>query len=350
MSEEPVYPWHATYKKLCDLMNEQKGYCDLIGDIHGHATELEQLLTKMGYQKNKEKGHYEYPDGSRIVIFVGDLVDRGKEIRETLQIVKAMVDEGTALCIMGNHEYNAIAFWHQPCVRPHSLKNIDQHAATIHQFKNYENEWEMYLKWFRTLPLYLDLPHLRVVHALWDQNVFNLQHDQPKEPGKTAKVQIITKMGSIKTNYWFCYPSHGTHLIEKMLKGEDIKLPPNFKLVDKDGNVRDRSRIKWWLNPVNLTYAEYVEDIEHMEIPGFEKIMLPDEMIAIKYGSGYSKDEKPVFFGHYWLRFGENEKPRLQKPNVCCLDYSVAKGGHLVAYRWNDEKTNQLNVDNFVYV
>ena len=57
----------------------------------------------------------------------------------------------------------------------------------------------------------------------------------------------------------------------------------------------------------------------------------------------YPPEEKPVFFGHYWLR---EENPYLQSQNVCCLDFSVAKEGMLVAYRFNNEK--KLNENNFV--
>lgn len=58
----------------------------------------------------------------------------------------------------------------------------------------------------------------------------------------------------------------------------------------------------------------------------------------------YKPDQVPVFFGHYWMK----GKLELQKPNVCCLDYSVAKGGVLVAYRWNGEQ--ELNEGGLVYV
>jgi hypothetical protein len=44
-------------------------------------------------------------------------------------------------------------------------------------------------------------------------------------------------------------------------------------------------------------------------------------------------DDKNVFFGHYWLQ-GE---PTLYRNNICCLDYSVAKEGKLVAYSLNGE-------------
>lgn len=43
-----------------------------------------------------------------------------------------------------------------------------------------------------------------------------------------------------------------------------------------------------------------------------------------------------MFVGHYWLK---DERPSLLAPNVACLDYSVAKGGFLCAYRWQGERT-----------
>ena len=55
----------------------------------------------------------------------------------------------------------------------------------------------------------------------------------------------------------------------------------------------------------------------------------------------YSDNECPVLFGHYWMK----GNPILQKENVCCLDYSIAKDGQLVAYRWDGEM--KLNANKF---
>ena len=71
---------------------------DLIGDIHGHATELEQILRELGYAR--KNGVYQRSD--RMVVFLGDFIDRGPQIRETLEIVRPMVDGGHALAVMGN--------------------------------------------------------------------------------------------------------------------------------------------------------------------------------------------------------------------------------------------------------
>jgi len=103
---------------------------DIIGDIHGHADKLEELLLKLGYNNNH--GTYSHPN--RKVLFLGDYIDRGPKIRETLQIVKAMVDSENAIAIMGNHEYNAVCFHFQETegghLRKHLIKNIIQHCQS----------------------------------------------------------------------------------------------------------------------------------------------------------------------------------------------------------------------------
>ena len=58
----------------------------------------------------------------------------------------------------------------------------------------------------------------------------------------------------------------------------------------------------------------------------------------------YSSDAAPVFVGHYWLA----GTPKPLATNVACTDYSVAKGGKLVAYRWDGEST--LHEEKFHWV
>lgn len=79
---------------------------DFIGDVHGHADKLQELLIKMNY--TDKDGCYAHPE--RKVLFVGDYIDRGPQILQTLEIVKGMVERGNAIALMGNHEYNALCF------------------------------------------------------------------------------------------------------------------------------------------------------------------------------------------------------------------------------------------------
>ena len=79
---------------------------DLIGDIHGHATELHSLLRSMDY--TEINGVYQHPE--RSVIFLGDFIDRGDQQLEVLRVVSSMCINGNARAIMGNHEFNAIGW------------------------------------------------------------------------------------------------------------------------------------------------------------------------------------------------------------------------------------------------
>jgi protein phosphatase len=87
------------------LWNDRKsdrGPFDIIGDVHGCCDELDALLQKLGYARNGE-GTWAHPEG-RKALFVGDLVDRGPRIVDTLKTVMAMAQTGSALCVPGNHD------------------------------------------------------------------------------------------------------------------------------------------------------------------------------------------------------------------------------------------------------
>ena len=114
---------------------------DIIGDIHGMVDVLKRLLAKLGYLRADDRSPFIHPE-NRQVIFVGDLIDRGENGIEVVEIAKAMTDAGSAITVMGNHELNAIFFAEEhpsgDYLRSHSEKNIEQHAAFLNQFKEGE--------------------------------------------------------------------------------------------------------------------------------------------------------------------------------------------------------------------
>jgi polynucleotide kinase-phosphatase len=80
----------------------ERGPFDIIGDLHGCCDELETLFQQLGYAMNGDRV-WAHPQGRR-AIFVGDLVDRGPRIVDTLKTVMAMSQAGHALCVPGNHD------------------------------------------------------------------------------------------------------------------------------------------------------------------------------------------------------------------------------------------------------
>ncbi|MGD9546632.1 MAG: metallophosphoesterase [Candidatus Krumholzibacteriia bacterium] len=294
---------------------------DIIGDVHGHALRLRELLGKLGYERAGLG--FRHGDSDRKAVFVGDFIDRGPEILETLEIVRAMVEAGNAYALMGNHEFNAIAYAtvHEGrYLRSHSPRNESQVRHTLDQLggRTVPDHW---LDWFRTLPLYLASEHLRVVHACWD-------------PGAVRAVDAaLAQHGGVTDGFMAAAlipPGPGNALFqatEWLLKGKEAPLPAGARpALDKDGHPRRAIRVRWFLIPEDPTYRT-------MLFPPGSMAGVPDAPLedsrALELGNpGYPAADPPVFFGHYWLK----GKPEIQAHNVVCLDYSVAGDGCLAAY------------------
>jgi protein phosphatase len=98
-------------RRLAVDLRHESGPFDIIGDVHGCADELEALLERLGYRVRKDGQSYAIaPPTGRRALFLGDLVDRGPRIADSLRIAAAMVAEGSALCVLGNHEAKLIKF------------------------------------------------------------------------------------------------------------------------------------------------------------------------------------------------------------------------------------------------
>ncbi len=289
---------------------------DVIGDVHGHADALEALLAELGYRE--AGGAYRHPE--RTVVFVGDLIDRGPDQLRVLRVARAMVEAGTARMVLGNHEFNAVA-WATPVgggchARPHIEKNRKQHEvflAAVGEGSPRHHDW---ITWFRTLPMWLDTGGLRIVHACWD-------------------TRAMTTLGSDVLDDPIITASEGDALydaIEIVLKGPEIDLGER-EYLDKEGTARHRARLAWW-DPDATTLDRAAV------IPGGSKDPhgapfgpLPATPIDTSFLPDGPFDT-PVLYGHYWRN---GSKPGIDNPKAACLDWSVARGGPLVAYRWSRE-------------
>ena len=304
---------------------------DIIGDIHGQADKLHGLLKLMGYQDTN--GAYRHP--SRRAIFVGDFIDRGPQQKKSVMTVRRMVDALSAMAVMGNHEFNAIA-WHTPSdgtngdyLRTHKgvlgEKNRNQHIAFLKEFEKRPNLHKEIIDWFLTLPLWLDLEGIRVVHACWHE-----EYMEALKPHLTTDRQLnkdLMVRASTAGSMEF-------RTVEGLTKGLEVELPDGHSFKDKDGNVRHNVRIRWWDRNSN-TYRGLALMPEEL------LSRLPDLRIANDVRANY-EGTKPVFFGHYWMT-GE---PKLQSDLSACVDYSAGNDGPLVAYRWDGEP--RLDARNFV--
>ncbi len=288
---------------------------DLVGDIHGHADALHRLLNELEYAEFE--GVFRHPE--RHMIFVGDFIDRGPHQREVLRIARSMCAAGSAKAVLGNHEFNAIGWATRDkdgsFLRKHSLKNASQHAEFLSQIGENSEAHNAAIDWFRTLPIWLDLPGFRVVHACWHHASCVALEPFLDEAGRFTEEGVLQsyRQGSV---------AHSA--VEILLKGPEERLPAGIDFLDKDGHRREEVRLRWWdQNATTFRRAALGMDGREDEIPDAR---LPTDY---RYREG-----KPVFFGHYWLK----DRPEITAPNAACLDFSVAKEGYLTAYRWSGER------------
>ncbi len=168
------------------------------------------------------------------------------------------------------------------------------------------------------------------MHACWDSSLVEVPGTFRK--GHRIDAEFLVE-GSRKGSVLH-------RAIETTLKGPELPLAEGA-IRDKDGTLRSKIRIRWWLEIQSRTFREVAlgydgETLQHM----------PERLIPAEFHSlflPYSSDQKSVFIGHYWL---SGSRPERLAHNIGCLDYSVAKGGPLVAYRWDGEQ----EIDNSKFV
>lgn len=272
----------------------------------------------MGYMLRDEC--YSHP--KRKAVFVGDFINRGPKIRETLNLIRRMVEKGSAYAILGNHEMYAVLYYLRDIEGKYYKKRIPKYQLLINQtleeFEPFQEEFKSHLKWLRTLPMFLDFGAIRVIHACWDDKNIKLLRENIIEPKLTKTVlrEIALNGTKFSKSFW------------ESCKGVDFQLPRDLLIFDEEGRPHRSFRMKWWDVPEGKTFKD-VSLEGRFELPAYT---IPKEIIPIR--KPYPKDGPIVFFGHYCL----NECCNILADNLCCVDSCVTRSGKLLAYRWSGEE------------
>jgi hypothetical protein len=294
---------------------------DIIGDIHGHAARLEALLVKLGYRD--QNGAWRHP--SRTAIFVGNFIDRGPEQLRTLEIVRAMLDAGAGRAVMGDHELNAIAWatlnpdggsrYLRTHYGPEGDKNRRQHEAFLAEVGPDTHAHKAWVDWFMELPLWIEETACRVVHACWSPEHADTLRPHLR-PGTRLTPELMEKAHRKGTPEF--------RAVDVLLNGPEAALPDGYTFKDKGRRLRGEIRTRWWDQSAR-TYAE-----AYIGRPGAK---IPD--VALENQLLVPEPDRPVFVGHYRL----DGAPAPIAPKVACVDYNVADGGPMTAYRFDGETT-----------
>jgi len=312
-------------------------YYDIIADIHGRYDKLCALMERLGYAE-ADDGFI--PPAGHKALFLGDLIDTKPGhpfpggVRATLRAVKAMCDRSDALCLMGNHELNAIYFHSKGpdgrWLRIRGSKNIAMHQGTLDDFPNHADrtsEWRtVWLPWMKCLPFSVDLGGFRAVHACWHPEFLARLDGRGLEDHGflLACAEKSTPEGEA---------------VEAVLKGIEVPMPDGQFFIDHAGREHKQFRARWWEAPGDdILCSELV-------FPASDQVgPVPAHPTAKAMVIPYPVDNRPVFFGHYFKPANSPVHP--ERHNVACLDHSAATGGPLVAYRWKGEAS--IKPENYV--
>ena len=80
-------------------------------------------------------------------------------------------------------------------MRNHNSKNYKQHEAFLHEVdgKIIHNEL---ISWFKTLPLWIDLGDIRIVHACWNEKYM---HELQMKLGLSNKQTLTEELLAVST-------------------------------------------------------------------------------------------------------------------------------------------------------
>lgn len=315
------------------------GPLDIVGDIHGEFDALLQLMAHLGYDSEGR-----HPDG-RTLVFVGDFCDRGPNSPAVLELAQKLVRSGRAVAVLGNHEINLLRedakdgsgwFFDTRMARDH-----DKYAPFNRPTQQQRHDIVAFLS---SLPIGLERPDLRVIHAAWQ--------------GEQIEAARRLPLGSVRAEYdrWeqaAVQQARETALAERMERELDawehglensLHQPPFLHAhAEHEAN-------KQMLNPLKVLTSG-VEQPGTVPFFSGGKWRFAERMA---WWDSYT-DPTPVVVGHYWRRVHPIDRTAVgkgdidlfdsthpfawhgQQGNVFCVDFSA--GG-----RWLERKSSGATV------
>ncbi|MFA5664951.1 metallophosphoesterase [Castellaniella sp.] len=299
----------------------------IIGDVHGEILALDQLLD-----------HLEHQASGRLLVFIGDLCDRGPSSVSVIQKVRDLVDQGRAICLLGNHEINLLA----NDAKDGSGWFFDIREASDTPFyapfeRATARERPAIRDFFSRLPLAIRMPGLRIVHAAWDTAAIEAIAQVPLG----HILEFIHECSQRLENAAHKDDLHARYLAERErwhTRLEDPDHPPPYLDAVADHEVLEQA-----LSPIK----RLTSGIEALCPQPFFSGNRWRYLDRVPWWND-DADPTPVLIGHYWRLFTRPENSQAWRysrlfegvaptawhgrhEQAFCLDYSVGA-------RWRERK------------
>jgi hypothetical protein len=312
------------------------GPLDIVGDVHGEFDALCALLGHLGYDQD---GQHEQ---GRTLVFVGDLCDRGPDSPAVFALVQRLIESGRAVAALGNHEVNLLRQDPKDGAGWFFDERVDRDQPKYAPFaRSTGPERKRVLNFVASLPVALERPDLRIVHAAWLQHHIDTVRNLPIE----ALRQTYDEWEQLASD-----KARNTDLGQRMQAElqdwpwglEDKERQPHFLHARAEHEAN-----KQMLNPLKVLTSG-VERTSKQPFFAGGKWRFSDR---VAWWDEYDQ-AIPVVVGHYWRRLNPMERASIGKEdsdlfadtsplhwhgkrhNVFCVDFSV--GGRWAARKAGD--------------
>lgn len=197
----------------------------VIGDVHGCLEELRSLLEEV-----------KFSPGNDHLLFLGDIVDRGPLVNDTVTYVKSLCDRGFAICLLGNHEEKHIRFdrhtWETLRSGKPNPMRFDKQRSHEHAVMSLQER-----AWLSTLPLFVKFTD---GGRRWIASHAGIPCDKPMEEQDPKKL--------VRTRY--------------------LDEQTGAYATSKDPDVVPEGAVYWarrWRGPESVVYGHIVHDLPMWE-------------------------------------------------------------------------------------
>jgi hypothetical protein len=220
------------------------GPVDVIADVHGEIDALRQLLERLGYGPDGRR------DAGRRLVFLGDLIDRGPDSPAVVRLVSDLVFAGRAECVLGNHELNVMLG-----ERKHGNawfygegeETLDRSGRKAPMVAADERTRASCLGFFGRLPLVLERPDLRIVHACWHPQMVQLACQEKSvlrlyERFRT-QLQATAAWQKVRDETDRALLFQNNNPVKVLTSGLEQRSAEPY---EASGKVRNEERVEWW--------------------------------------------------------------------------------------------------------
>ncbi len=291
----------------------------IVGDVHGEIEALDAVLARLDA----------LPGPRRALVFVGDLVDRGPDSVAVVDRVAALVAEGRAHAVVGNHEQNLLAGdrkegngWFFGDAEDSAWVESLGREVTFGSRLATEDDRRRVEAFCASLPLVVEREDLRVVHAAWTPGLAGSLPEEGEIAALAARfdADVARRLGE----RGLVDAARAEREAYASLRERHVEPPAMLPAVQAVSLAKQND------NPIKVLTSGPEEALR-----AGERVFLGGQWRYVRRSRWWREapPDRPTVFGHCWRSRGaapswglwEGIGPFVWEERTFCVDYSVGR-------------------------